>query len=93
MVSLPKHKKYVIIGAGMHGLSTAWHLAKELKALGFEVTEKVGGYGVATILCLRDDMKYPNLWREVDFDSDEVNDEAGVYGWLTSVPVESPVGS
>lgn len=47
--------------------------------------EKVGGYGVATILCLRDDMKYPNLWREVDFDSDEVNDEAGVYGWLTSV--------
>lgn len=34
MVSLPKQKKYVIIGAGMHGLSTAWHLAKELKARG-----------------------------------------------------------
>jgi glycine/D-amino acid oxidase-like deaminating enzyme len=34
MVSLPKFKKYVIIGAGMHGLSTAWHLAKELKARG-----------------------------------------------------------
>ena len=24
--------KYVIIGAGMHGLSTAYHLAEELKA-------------------------------------------------------------
>lgn len=34
MVTLPKSKKYVIIGAGMHGLSTAWHLAKELKARG-----------------------------------------------------------
>jgi methylglutamate dehydrogenase subunit A len=34
MVSLPKHKKYVVVGAGMHGLSTAWHLAKELKARG-----------------------------------------------------------
>jgi glycine/D-amino acid oxidase-like deaminating enzyme len=34
MVALPKSKKYVIIGAGMHGLSTAWHLAKELKARG-----------------------------------------------------------
>src|SRR5919106_1583218 len=32
--SLPKHKKYVIIGAGMHGLSTAWHLAMELEARG-----------------------------------------------------------
>ena len=34
MVALPKSKKYVIIGAGMHGLSTAWDLAKELKARG-----------------------------------------------------------
>jgi methylglutamate dehydrogenase subunit A len=34
MVALPPFKKYVIIGAGMHGLSTAWHLAKELKARG-----------------------------------------------------------
>ncbi len=34
MANLPGHKKYVIIGAGMHGLSTAWHLAKELKARG-----------------------------------------------------------
>jgi hypothetical protein len=27
MANLPKHKKYVVIGAGLDGLSTAWHLA------------------------------------------------------------------
>lgn len=26
--------RYVVVGAGIHGLSTAWHLAKELKATG-----------------------------------------------------------
>ena len=30
-MSFPTQYKYVIIGAGIHGLSTAWHLAKELK--------------------------------------------------------------
>ena len=29
---IPTHQKYVIIGAGIHGLSTAWHLAQELKS-------------------------------------------------------------
>ena len=29
---VPKHARYVVIGAGIHGLSTAWHLAKELRA-------------------------------------------------------------
>lgn len=29
---IPRAKKFVIIGAGIHGLSTAWHLARELKA-------------------------------------------------------------
>ena len=28
--------EYVVIGAGIHGLSTAWHLAEKLKALGKE---------------------------------------------------------
>ena len=31
MISLPSHVKYFIIGAGVHGLSTAYHLALELK--------------------------------------------------------------
>lgn len=34
MTSLPKHTRYLIIGAGIHGLSTAWHLAQELTARG-----------------------------------------------------------
>ena len=31
---LPERSRYVIIGAGVHGLSTAWHLARELGARG-----------------------------------------------------------
>ncbi len=31
-MSFPEKSKYIITGAGIHGLSTAWHLAKELKA-------------------------------------------------------------
>ena len=34
MTTLPKSVEYLIIGAGVHGLSTGWHLASELKARG-----------------------------------------------------------
>ena len=30
-MALPTHCKYIVIGAGIHGLSTAYHLAKELR--------------------------------------------------------------
>jgi len=33
--------RFVVIGAGVHGLSTAWHLAKELKARGLGSGEDV----------------------------------------------------
>ncbi len=33
-MATPSKVKYVIIGAGIHGLSTAWHLAAQLKAKG-----------------------------------------------------------
>ena len=33
-MSFPQKADYVIIGAGIHGLSTAWHLAQKLKAQG-----------------------------------------------------------
>lgn len=33
-MALPSKSKYVVIGAGVHGLSTAWHLASLLKAKG-----------------------------------------------------------
>lgn len=31
-MAIPTHVKYLVIGAGIHGLSTAYHLALELKA-------------------------------------------------------------
>src|SRR5215217_1293402 len=31
-MQLPTRVTYIVVGAGVHGLSTAWHLAKELKA-------------------------------------------------------------
>ena len=30
-MSFPTKSKYVVIGTGIHGVSTAWHLAKELR--------------------------------------------------------------
>jgi len=57
-VSTPAHAPYVIVGAGMHGLSTAWHLARELQARGagggadILVLDKTGvGAGASGIAC------------------------------------------
>ncbi len=33
-VELPPGSRYVVVGAGVHGLSTAWHLARELRQRG-----------------------------------------------------------
>src|SRR6266849_5209637 len=33
-MTLPSRSPYVVVGAGIHGLSTAYHLAKELRARG-----------------------------------------------------------
>jgi glycine/D-amino acid oxidase-like deaminating enzyme len=55
---LPTHSRYVIVGAGIHGLSTSWHLARELKARGqggggdVVVLDKQGvGSGASGIAC------------------------------------------
>ena len=34
MTKIPNKAKYVVIGAGVHGLSTAWHLGERLKKNG-----------------------------------------------------------
>jgi glycine/D-amino acid oxidase-like deaminating enzyme len=33
-MAIPSHVKFLVIGAGIHGLSTAFHLAQQLKAQG-----------------------------------------------------------
>jgi glycine/D-amino acid oxidase-like deaminating enzyme len=55
-MALPRSVKYLVIGAGVHGLSTAWHLAKEQRARGEEpdvlVVDKTGvGAGASGIAC------------------------------------------
>ena len=42
-MSVPNFSEYVIVGAGIHGLSTAWRLAKKLNESG----EDVGGNNVS----------------------------------------------
>ncbi|MGH1492639.1 MAG: NAD(P)/FAD-dependent oxidoreductase [Acidimicrobiales bacterium] len=52
-MSLPTSSKYVVVGAGIHGLSTAWHLATKLGS-GAEVIviDKQGvGAGASGIAC------------------------------------------
>ncbi len=55
---VPTHSRYVVVGAGIHGLSTAWHLASELRARGLGegkdilVLDKTGpGAGASGIAC------------------------------------------
>jgi methylglutamate dehydrogenase subunit A len=58
MTSLPASSKVVVIGAGVHGLSTSWHLARELEARGLGsgadviVLDKTGiGAGPSGLAC------------------------------------------
>src|SRR5690348_17583744 len=57
-VTVPAHSRYVIIGAGIHGLSTGWHLATELRRRGLGggedilILDKTGvGAGASGIAC------------------------------------------
>ena len=57
-MSVPSSSKYLIIGAGIHGLSTGYHLAKQLKATGagsgadITIIEKSGvAAGASGIAC------------------------------------------
>lgn len=40
-MELPTRVSYLIVGAGVHGLSTAWHLAKELRTRGLGSGEDI----------------------------------------------------
>ena len=40
-MAFPEHADYVIIGAGIHGMSTAWRLAENLRAKGEAVEGRI----------------------------------------------------
>ncbi|MEJ3657245.1 FAD-binding oxidoreductase [Actinomycetes bacterium KLBMP 9759] len=54
---MSQHARFVIIGAGIHGLSTAWHLARRLRAAGSDgsdvlVLDKTAiGAGASGVAC------------------------------------------
>ena len=57
-MSLPRSAPYVVVGAGIHGISTAWHLAQELRSRGLGSGEDVlvlekaeAGSGASGIAC------------------------------------------
>src|SRR5919197_3660759 len=57
-VRVPRRAPYVVVGAGIHGLSTAYHLAKELRARGLGSGEDIvvldksqPGAGASGIAC------------------------------------------
>src|SRR5256884_4694280 len=57
-MTVPAHSRYVIVGAGIHGLSTGWHLATELRRRGLGsgedivILDKKGvGAGASGIAC------------------------------------------
>jgi glycine/D-amino acid oxidase-like deaminating enzyme len=57
-MEVPRSSPYVVVGAGIHGLSTAWHLARELDARGLGSGEDVlvldksePGAGASGIAC------------------------------------------
>jgi glycine/D-amino acid oxidase-like deaminating enzyme len=57
-MAIPAHTKYLVIGAGIHGLSTAYHLALQLKSRGrgdgsdILIVDKVGvAAGASGIAC------------------------------------------
>jgi methylglutamate dehydrogenase subunit A len=57
-MDVPRTAPYVVVGAGIHGLSTAWHLARELRARGVGGGEDVlvleksePGAGASGIAC------------------------------------------
>ena len=90
-MSIPSHCKYIIVGAGMHGLSTAWHLAKELRnrkrgsGENILVIDKTGiGAGASGIACgvIRNNYYQPAMQELIAHSVDLWEEDAEGYGYL-----------
>jgi len=90
-MAFPTYSKYVIIGAGIHGLSTAWHLAKELRARGLGsgqdilVIEKTAiGGGASGIACgvIRNNYYQPAMQELIAHSVQAWEEDAEGYGYL-----------
>ncbi|MDY6970730.1 MAG: FAD-binding oxidoreductase [Thermodesulfobacteriota bacterium] len=90
-MSFPIHKKYIIIGAGIHGLSTAWHLAKELESKrrgsGKDILllDKTAiGAGASGIACgiIRNNYYQPAMQELIAHSVDVWEEDSQGYGYL-----------
>ncbi|MCD4716816.1 MAG: FAD-binding oxidoreductase [Desulfobacterales bacterium] len=90
-MSLPTHMKYIIIGAGIHGLSTAYHLAKELRTKrrgsgrDILVIDKTAiGAGASGIACgvIRNNYYQPAMQELIAHSVDVWEEDAEGYGYL-----------
>jgi glycine/D-amino acid oxidase-like deaminating enzyme len=90
-MSLPTYYKYIIIGAGIHGLSTAYHLAHELRSTGrgtgndILVIDKTAiGAGASGIACgvIRNNYYQPAMQELIAHSVDVWEEDAQGYGYL-----------
>ena len=90
-MALPTHMKYIIIGAGIHGLSTAWHLAKELRSKkrgsgkDILIIDKTAiGAGASGIACgiIRNNYYQPAMQELIAHSVDVWEEDAKGYGYL-----------
>ena len=90
-MSFPTKSDYVIVGAGIHGLSTAYHLALELKRKGsgsgedIIVLDKTAvGAGASGIACgiIRNNYYQPAMQELISHSVDIWEEDAEGYGYL-----------
>lgn len=90
-MSLPTHCRYVIIGAGIHGLSTAYHLAKELRSKRrgsgkdiLLIDKTAIGAGASGIACgvIRNNYYQPAMQELISHSVDLWEEDAEGYGYL-----------
>lgn len=90
-MALPTHYKFIIIGAGIHGLSTAYHLAKALRSKrrgagkDILVIDKTAiGAGASGIACgvIRNNYYQPAMQELIAHSVDLWEEDAKGYGYL-----------